>query len=72
LIAGLRVAKASDWACRLLLNASAKLPPPHLTFCVKPVLPVNVSVTSMSAPAVWLRGNCDWLRIPTLEVNVGR
>jgi hypothetical protein len=56
----------------LLLNPTAKLPPPHFTFWLRPVLPVIVSVTSMSAPAVWLRGNCDWLRRPKLDVKVGR
>jgi hypothetical protein len=37
-----------------------------------PVLPVNVSVFRMFAPAVWLRGNVDWLRSPRLDVKSGR
>jgi hypothetical protein len=72
LSAGFRVANASDCAWRLLLKPTAKLPPPHLTFCVRPVLPVIVSVTSMSAPAVCVRGKVDWLRTPRFEANVGR
>ena len=55
--AGLRVAKKSDWATRVLPNVKEYAPPPHRTFCARPALAVAVSVVSTSPPAVWLRLN---------------